>query len=79
MTADELYDWIQPKLECGSLRLFVDGNRKGKVPEVVVGIVGGSEAMEAAPDEDIVLAVGNASAIGTMLEKVLPRHWEVKY
>lgn len=81
MTIDEVMSEIEPKLQCGSLRLFTKARpaRRDDPPSVVIGIIGGAKALAAATDDEILWAMRNATFIGELLRRELPAHWEVRH
>lgn len=79
-TINEVMATIEPKLQCGSLRLCATGRpaRGNTPPAVIIGVLGGANALAAASDDDILLAMRNATLIGDLLRRELPSHWEVR-
>ena len=80
MTINEVIDAIDPLLDCGTLTLFAKANpaKEEQPPYVTVGIMGGAQAMAAASDDDILLAMRNATKIADLLRREQPKHWEVR-
>lgn len=74
-----LYDEVEPYLQCGTLRLSIHSTaaRGDKPPSVTIGIEGGQAALAAGSDDEILLAVRNATKIAEYLRAVLPPHWLV--
>ncbi len=80
MTPNEVKAEIEPLMKCGGLSLYCSANTTScRKPEMIVGIKGGQDALCAASNDDIIMAMVNASKVGEILKRELPKHWVIKH